>query len=77
MPGNHAVADHQGEEVGAEDAEDAADRSADQALQADQAQPPFEQDDSQADNRAYSGVQSCRQLKRVNQVTGNSNNENK
>ncbi len=40
-----AVAEDQGKQVGAEDAQHAADGGPDQPLQADPAQPPFEQDD--------------------------------
>ncbi len=69
-----AVANHQSEQVGAEDAEDAADGSANQPLQTDQPQPPFEQYDGQADDHANQrGIQLCRQVERINQVAGNSN----
>ena len=49
---SQAAANDQGEQVSAEDAQDAADGGADQTRQADQAQPPFEQDDGDADDRA-------------------------
>ena len=56
---DHAVANHQGKEVRAKDAEHTANGSADQALQADQAQPPFEKNDGHADRPAHARVQLC------------------
>ena len=76
VPGDNAVANDQGKQVSAENAEDAADSGADQALQADPAQSPFEQDDAQADERAHSGIQPCRQVERISQVAGDSDYEN-
>ena len=77
MAGHDAVANHQGEQVGPDDAENAADGSADQPLQADPAQPPLEKDDGEADQRAYTGVQLGGQAERISQITSNSNYENK
>ena len=68
-PGANAVADHQGEQVGTENAQHAADRGSDQTLQADQTQPPFEDDDGNAEQRPDSGIQLGIQTKGLNQVT--------
>ena len=76
-PGGNAVANDQGKQVGAEDAEDAAHGGANQALQADPTQPPFEQDDAETDERAHPGIQPGGQVERISQVAGNSNYENK
>jgi hypothetical protein len=43
---SHGVADNNAEESGTYDAEDASNRGSNQPLQADLAQPDFEQDDS-------------------------------
>ena len=77
VPGGNAVADDQRKQVGAEDAEDTAHGGANQALQTDPAQPPFEQDDAEADERAHHGIQPRRQVERISQIAGNSNYENK
>ena len=53
--GADAVADNQAEEIGAADAEDAANDSTDQALQADLAQPNLEQDNGTANQDANRG----------------------
>ena len=76
-PGSNAVANDEGKQVGAEDAEDAANGRANQTLQADQAQPPFEENDGEANERAHSGVQLGRQVERISEVASNSNYENK
>ena len=51
-PGGEAAANDQGEQVGAEDTEDAADGGADETRQTDQTQPPFKEDDGNADDHA-------------------------
>ena len=77
VPGGDAVANDEGKQVGAEDAEDAAHGGANQALQTDPAQPPFEQDDAEADERAHQGIQPRGQVERISQIAGNSNYKNK
>ena len=73
----NAVADDQGEQVGANNAEDAADGSPDQPLQADQSQAPFEQDDTQPDQYPYAGIEISAATEGLNEVTSNRNDKNK
>ena len=48
VPGGQTVLDDKAEEIGPDDAEDAADHSPDQPFQADLAQPEFKQDNGRA-----------------------------
>ena len=72
-----AVANHQGEQVGADNSEDAADNRADQPLQADPPQPPFEQNDAQADRPHLRRIKIRAATEGLNEVASNSNNKNK
>ena len=55
VAGSDAVANHQAKEIGAKDAENAADDGADQPLQADCAQAHLEDDDGEPNSEARRG----------------------
>ena len=76
MIGWQAVAYDQGKEVCAEDAEYAAQGSANQPFQTDPAQLPFEQNNGQANGCADDRFHPGSQIERLNEVTSNSNNKN-
>jgi len=71
-----AVLDDQGKQVGAEYSENAADSGADETLEADAMQPPFEDDDGGTEQRADNGIEACVRPKGANQVTSNRNKAN-
>ncbi len=48
----------------------------DQALEADQAQPPFEQDHGEPDQNTQGRIPFCGTAERLNEVAGNRNNKN-
>ena len=73
----HTAANYQGKEVGAADAEDAADGCTDQPLQAHRAKLPFEQNDSHPDRRPDQSILRPSQPERFNKVAGNRNNYDK
>jgi hypothetical protein len=65
----------EGEKVSSENSQDAANRGADQPLQADSPEPPFKQNDGQTENRAYDGVGSRVDSEGINAIAGDSNKE--
>ena len=71
------AADDQREKISTNDTEDAADRRADQPLQAHGAQAPFENNDRAADQDADDGIQVRGQIKRSNAVADKPDKQNK
>ena len=77
VAGRNTAANDQGKQVGAADAEDAPDGRADQPLQADRAQLPFEQHDGCAHDRAHASILEFGQPKRFNKIRRNCNYNDK
>ena len=75
--GRDAVANNEGEEIGTDDTENAADGCADQPLQTHHAQPPLEDNDGGADENTDGGIQVRGQVKRTNQRADDTDNDNK
>src|SRR5581483_3525146 len=72
-----AVTNDQSEQVGADYSQDASDRRANQAFEADAAQPPLEDDNGNAQGRSRQSVNPRIRGKRAKEKTGKSNKENK
>jgi hypothetical protein len=69
-----AVANYEGEQISAGNSEYAANCGSNESRQADPAQLPLEQDDGEPYHRADSGIQICRQVKRLDQEASDGNN---
>jgi hypothetical protein len=68
---------NQREEGCTDNAQYAPDGSTNQALKADQAQPPFEQDYACTEQSSHDGVEPGSGSKRINEIAGNSNEKYK
>ena len=77
MSRGNAAANYQGEEIGPENPQDAADRRPDQPLQAHQPQPPLEDHDREAQRSPDAGVLPGIQAERLKQKASNRNENNK
>src|SRR5262249_26368796 len=74
---SYAIADHEAEQVGADDPENAADHRPDQPLEADLAKPELEEYDSAAEHEAGCGCGNLRQPERLQFVAGDRNYNDK
>src|SRR5208337_3248081 len=72
-----AVADDQGKQVGATNAEEAPDGRTDESFQAHPPQLPLEQNDSGADQRAHAPIQIARQSERLQDEAGDRYHDDK
>src|SRR5208283_3235665 len=75
--GRNAVANHEREQIRADDAEHAADGGSDQAPQAHGAQPPLKHDYGKADQQTYAGSLVCGQAKGMNDEANDTDDEDK
>jgi len=72
----NAIANDQGKQIGAYDAEHTADRCSDQPLEADQPQSPFKDDDGEAEQRAGTGCVAGTEAKRLKEIASDCNKNN-